>query len=266
MKQKSRLLQGIGIRRLISTSYGKKLSFYPILRNCCIKGCFCFITNNFYLRINLLRAYFSYEFKLFLTIINPNTMKKSIFYFVLGVLTVSTIAFVSKEKAPVKENNFASSFSQLLTHAKAYTLEVAEAMPEEHYTFKSSDSVRSFGEQMAHIGMSNSFILNAFIKGEKMDFNPAAAKKMEKELGASKAEVIKLLNSSFDDVIATLNGMDAEGLESTFVFFFDPSNPEFTKEQGFGFIRDHITHHRAQAIVSLRMKVPNKKAPGYRAF
>ncbi len=237
--------------------------FYGIV---VLKVAFINRTNKFYLRIYLLRAYFSYEFKLFLTIINPNTMKKSIFYFVLGVLTVSTIAFVNKEKAPVKESDFASSFSQLLTHAKAYTLEVAEAMPEEHYTFKSSDSVRSFGEQMAHIGMSNTFILNTFIKGEKMDYNPFSAKKMEQELGASKAEVIKLLNSSFDDIIATLDGMDAESLESTFVFFFDPSNPEFTKEQGFGFIRDHITHHRAQAIVSLRMKVPNKKAPGYRAF
>ena len=192
-------------------------------------------------------------------------MKKSIFYFVLGVLTVSTIAFVSKEKAPVKESNFASSFSEVLTHAKQYTLEVAEAMPAEDYTFRSSDSVRSFGEQMAHIGMSNTFILNTFIKGEKMDFNPAATKKMEKELGASKTEVIKLLNSSFDEVIATLNGMDAESLERKFVFFFDPTNPEFTKEQGFSFLRDHITHHRGQAIVSLRIKVPNKNAPIYSA-
>ena len=109
-------------------------------------------------------------------------------------------------------------------------------------------------------------ILNTFIKGETMDFDPAASEKMEKELGASKAEVIKLLNSSFDSIIATLNSMDDESLAETFVFFFDPSNPEFTKEQGFGFIRDHITHHRGQAIVSLRMIVPNKKAPVYRAF
>jgi len=191
-------------------------------------------------------------------------MKKSFFYFILGLLIVSTIAFVKIDNTTSANSDFADSFSKVLLHAKEYTLEVAEAMPEDGYTFRPTDSVRSFGEQMAHIGMSSKFILNTFIKGEKTDFDPAASEKLEKELGMSKTEVVKLLNEAFDDVIEKLKSMNNESLDNTFVLFFDPSNPEFTKKQGFLFIRDHITHHRGQAIVSLRMK--GEKAPSYRAF
>lgn len=191
-------------------------------------------------------------------------MKKSFFYFILGLLIVSTIAFVKIDNTTSANSDFADSFSKVLLHAKEYTLEVAEAMPEDGYTFRPTDSVRSFGEQMAHIGMSSKFILNTFIKGEKTDFDPAASEKLEKELGMSKTEVVKLLNEAFDNVIEMLKSMDNESLDSTFVLFLDPSNPEFTKKQAFLFIRDHVTHHRGQAIVSLRMK--GEKAPSYRAF
>ncbi|MCH7783804.1 MAG: DinB family protein [Bacteroidetes bacterium] len=191
-------------------------------------------------------------------------MKKSFFYFILGLLIVSTIAFVKIDNTTSANSDFADSFSKILLHAKEYTLEVAEAMPEDGYTFRPTDSVRSFGEQMAHIGMSSKFILNTFIKDEKTDFDPAASEKLEKELGMSKTEVVKLLNEAFDNVIEMLKSMDNESLDSTFVLFLDPSNPEFTKKQAFLFIRDHVTHHRGQAIVSLRMK--GEKAPSYRAF
>jgi len=191
-------------------------------------------------------------------------MKKSFFYFILGLLIVSTIAFVKIDNTTSANSDFADSFSKVLLHAKEYTLEVAEAMPEDGYTFRPTDSVRSFGEQMAHIGMSSKFILNTFIKDEKTDFDPAASEKLEKELGMSKTEVVKLLNEAFDNVIEMLKSMDNESLDSTFVLFLDPSNPEFTKKQAFLFIRDHVTHHRGQAIVSLRMK--GEKAPSYRAF
>jgi len=47
--------------------------------------------------------------------------------------------------------------------------------------------------------------------------------------------------------------MDDEALQSKFIFFFSPEKPKFSKQDGFIFIRDHITRHRAKAIVYLRM-------------
>ena len=77
-------------------------------------------------------------------------------------------------------------------------------MPAEKYTFKPTDSVRSFGEQMAHIGMSTQFILGVFIKGEELKFDPAETAKMEKQIGASKEECIETMEAAFDEVISTL--------------------------------------------------------------
>jgi uncharacterized damage-inducible protein DinB len=162
------------------------------------------------------------------------------------------------------DKGFKSSFSETLKNAKAYTLEAAEKIPAEDYTFKPHDSVRSFGEQMAHIGMSSKLMSTMFITGEKVDFDPAEGAKMEKMAGASKEECVKMINASFDDIIATIDGMSDEDLQATFVFGFAPNKPELTKEQGFIFIRDHITHHRGQAIPYLRIK--GHDAPQYRPF
>lgn len=189
-------------------------------------------------------------------------MKKSINYLVLLIVAIAITAFVKVEDQP--KEKFNETFVQVLEHAKEYTLEVAKEMPAEKYAYRPTDSVRSFGEQMAHIGMSTKFILKVFVKGEELKFDPAETAKMEKQIGASKEGCIKTIEAAFDEVIMTLKGMDDEDLQSTFIFFFSPEKPEFSKEDGFIFIRDHITHHRAQAIVYLRM---NKEVPpGYRAF
>jgi len=58
--------------------------------------------------------------------------------------------------------------------------------------------------------------------------------------------------------------MDDKALEETFIFMFSSEKPEFTKEEGFAFLRDHGTHHRGQAFIYLRMQ--GKKTPGYIAF
>lgn len=188
-------------------------------------------------------------------------MKKTI-YFSLIFLAAISLAFVKFDRPDAADFN--KSFAETLKNAKAYTLEVAEKMPAEDYTFRPHDSVRTFGEQLAHIGMSTQFLHSMFIKGEQMEFDPAEAAKMEKEVGASKEAVIQHINQSFDDAIATLEAMSSDDLAKTFVVPFIPGEPELTKEQGYLFIRDHITHHRAQAVTYLRIQghVP----PQYRPF
>ncbi len=190
-------------------------------------------------------------------------MKKPILFTLIAFVIYSTNTFAStntfKEKSTAT-SDFKSSFLKVLENSRAYTIEVAEAMPAEDYTFKATDSVRTFGEQMAHIGMSSQFILIKLLKGEevlKSDFT-------EQEIGASKEKTIALINKSYDMLITSLKEMDNEELQEKFVLFFDPTLPEYTKLEGFVFLRDHITHHRGQAIVYLRMK--GHKAPQFRAF
>ncbi len=194
-------------------------------------------------------------------------MKKSIYYFMLGALVLSTIAFVKVDNTSKVDT--AESYITALNGVKAYTLEIAEAMPADKYTFRPHDSIRSFGEQMAHIGMSSKFLLGMFIKGEPMPTDPevfANIGKMEKEMGMSKKDCIKAVTESFDAIIATYESMDGESKKATFTVPFDPSpeKPKFSKEKGFQFISEHIAHHRGQALVSLRMQ--GIKAPRYRLY
>jgi len=189
-------------------------------------------------------------------------MKKSIFYFLLGAFVVSTIAFVD-----VKNSNAETeAYVVLLNGAKDYTLELMEAMPADKYTFKPHDSIRSFGEQMAHIGMSTKFLTNMFIKGAPMPTPEDFAKfgKLEKEMATSKEAVTKAVTEGFDEMIATYKSMNTETMKEKFTVFFDPKQPKFSKEKGFKFINDHMIHHRGQALVALRMQ--GIKAPDYRLY
>ena len=212
-----------------------------------------------YQSINLILPIFNHNFKFKL-------MKKSVFYFILGVLVVSTIAFVKVDKTS-SETSDAASYIAVLNGVKAYTIEIAEAMPADKYTFRPTDSVRSFGEQMAHIGMSSKFLLGVFINGEPMPTDPevfANIGKMEKEMGTSKEACIKAVTEAFDTVIATYESMNVESKKEMFTIPFDPNQPKFSKEKGFQFISEHIAHHRGQALVSLRMQ--GIKAPAYRLY
>ena len=192
--------------------------------------------------------------------------EKLFIFLTLTALLVISVAFMKPEKNTTDTEALAS-YTALINGVKAYTLEIAEAMPAEKYTFRPHDSVRSFGEQMAHIGLSSKFLMGLFIKGEPMPTDPevfANIGKMEKEMGSSKEACIEIVTKAFDYIIATHNEMDAESLQETFVIPFDPNQPKFSKEKGFQFIYDHIAHHRGQALVSLRMQ--GIKAPPYRLY
>ena len=102
-------------------------------------------------------------------------MQKSTYLLLALVMVLSSWAFISIEHNDHRDHpeaSFNTKFAQTLQHAKEYTIEVAEAMPEEHFSFRPHDSIRSFGEQLAHIGMSTQFLHSMFIKGEEIQFDP----------------------------------------------------------------------------------------------
>ena len=193
-------------------------------------------------------------------------MKKITFYALIAIVAISTVAFVNTNYTTEETKTNADEFLELLAGAKSYTIELAELMPADKYNERPHDSVRSFGEQMAHIGMSSKFLLDIFVKGGPMptpeDF--AASAKMEKEMGSDKEACLKTINATFQAIEDTYKGMDEAALNEMFTVPFDPSQPKFPKSKAFDFINDHIIHHRGQALVSLRMQ--GIKAPAYRLY
>lgn len=104
------------------------------------------------------------------------------------------------------QNPVSDSLRSSWNGAKRNITESAEQMPEEHYGFKPVDSVRTFGQILAHVaGASYEFCASA--KGEK---SPFAEDYFEKN-ATTKTAIVKATN----DAIAYCDGAFAALTDST---------------------------------------------------
>lgn len=146
---------------------------------------------------------------------------------------------------------FIQSHIEKLENAKAYTLKVAELMPEKDYSFKADAAEMSFGEQLIHIASNLAWLSSSYIV--KAD-NPI----LKKDAATlSKKEVIAEVTMAYDFAISSIKKMPINELSTMVEFFAGPKN----KLQIINLIEDHQTHHRAQLLVYLRLK--GVKPPGY---
>ncbi|MDP9114390.1 MAG: DinB family protein [Acidobacteriota bacterium] len=132
----------------------------------------------------------------------------------------------------------------LLAHLKtsrAFTLKVAEQMPEATYDFKLTPPQMSFAGQLVHLSQALDEYLSAF-KGEK------AARR--KPASMNKKDVIAFLGQSFDGAIATVAKLTAADLAKTYT----GDSGKMTGLEVVMAMFDHTTHHRASAEMYLRAK------------
>jgi uncharacterized damage-inducible protein DinB len=133
--------------------------------------------------------------------------------------------------------------------SKQFTLDVAKAMPAEFYDSKPNPGEMTFGEQMIHIAGGNVFRFHQ-ITGlpAPFAFDPAHLPPTNKE------SAVKLLEQSFDYVIAVLPQITAEQLKRTWHIpsWKGRNNPDGREMILNMFV--HTAHHRAQCEVYLRTK------------
>jgi uncharacterized damage-inducible protein DinB len=114
--------------------------------------------------------------------------------------------------------------------SKNYMLAVAEAMPENLYNFKPTNEVYAFNELINHIAYGIQWWEANYIKLKETKWDPPSAK-------ANRKESLKYLQQCFEALQETLNNVKL--------------NDEIVK--GFYSIFDHISHHRGQATIHLRL-------------
>ncbi len=141
-------------------------------------------------------------------------------------------------------SHFAEKFTPVWQRAEGYLLAVAAAMPEEEYDFKPTPEVFSFGEQMMHLVGNLFWLNNTFILNEKNPSHDISA------TGKSKAEILNQLKEAFSYITQTVKNFPDSQLEDPIEF----NGEHINKEYIFYLMRDHLTHHRAQAIMYLRLK------------
>jgi uncharacterized damage-inducible protein DinB len=140
--------------------------------------------------------------------------------------------------------------------SKQFTIDVANAMPAEFYNFKPNPDEMTFGEQIVHIATANAFRFNQ-ITGIQTPF----AIDLSKNPPTDKPSATKMLEQSFDYVIAVLPQITPEQLKRTWHI---PSWKGHTDPDGRAMIVNmfvHTAHHRAQCEVYMRVK--GIKPPDY---
>ena len=146
--------------------------------------------------------------------------------------------------------SIAESVSGTLQFAEGNFLGVAEAMPEDKYSYIPAggnfDGVRSFGEQVKHVACAQFAFFNEF-EGKKP---PDDCEKGGHDPAKTKAELIKYLKDSFDysnRVLATLTANNA--LDRV-----EGAMPDRTPKLGISVIAVwHITDHYGQLVAYLRL-------------
>jgi uncharacterized damage-inducible protein DinB len=152
------------------------------------------------------------------------------------------------------QSYFHDEYPGVWKRATNYTMEVAEAMPPEKYNFRPTEESMTFQEQLMHLVQNLSFLSNR-ITGKRVDF--FEGKKPET---LTKQEANTVLREAFQYVSQLMEQVDEQTLQAHTAF----GGEEISKENLFYLMRDHITHHRAQAILYLRLN--GVKAPLYRGW
>lgn len=118
-----------------------------------------------------------------------------------------------------------------LETSRAYTLAVAESMPEGSYKVKPEGGGWNFMELMHHIAYGIEWWTEYYIKGNEISWEQPALK-------PNKKDIITYLNNSY-------NLLKSE---------VEKQNPTDGVIKGFNATLDHTTHHRGQAVVYLRCR------------
>lgn len=138
------------------------------------------------------------------------------------------------------QENVKTVFLEKWENSKNYLVEMAEAMPEEHYSFKPTERQKTFMEQLAHIKGNIDWLTNSYFNGAKIDASTAKTKQ----------EIIQELKNSFDNCYKTIKDSDPSTYNNVVKFFAGDK----TKLQLLNLLQDHVTHHRGQLIVYLNLK------------
>lgn len=142
------------------------------------------------------------------------------------------------------------TFVEKWDNSKNYLVQVANAMPDEHYDFKPTKQEMSFKEQLFHILDNMDWLSTTYFSTEKH------AKKDRSKI-TTKAEIVAEIELAFNNAKDKVQKNSTADLSQKADFFAGPKS----KLQILNLMQDHVTHHRGQILVYLNLK--EVKPPRY---
>jgi len=166
-----------------------------------------------------------------------------------AVLVAMGVGAAAQQTSAPPANPLSSGAKRSYDIIKGYIIKSAAKMPEEHYAFKPTPEVRSFGELLGHIADSN-FTICAMVVGEKPPmggFQPETSLEKSKK---TKAELTKAVADSFAYCDKVHAGMtDAAGAATTKTFVGEMSKLSFLE-----FNTHHDFEHYGNIVTYMRLK------------
>lgn len=146
-----------------------------------------------------------------------------------------------------QQDIFIEDFLERLENSRNYLMIVAEMMPEDKFDFRATEESLTFAENLLHIGYALDWHSQSLLGGRasrvwKTDTAFKVANK-------TKEEMIATIDHTFDEAINLIEQFEMSQLNDELDYF----GLNRSKRQIFLLLADHITHHRGQMLVYLRL-------------
>ncbi|GLR17289.1 hypothetical protein GCM10007940_19040 [Portibacter lacus] len=151
------------------------------------------------------------------------------------------------------QSDYKSNFLKKWDNAAAYTIECAEAMPEDKYDYKPTPESRTFKGQLLHMVSNMMWLSTEYLEGVAYHENL-------KEIDPSKDQMLTILRETFKLSRQAVEDLPDHKMRDVVNFFAGPMEIQ----QIMMLMTDHMTHHRGQILVYMRMN--DVKAPKYRGW
>jgi uncharacterized damage-inducible protein DinB len=173
----------------------------------------------------------------------------------LSLFAQSSNSAPARESAPTPANPISASQAKMYTFLSGVVIAAAEKMPEENYSFRPTDSVRTFGQLVGHLADAQYYFCST-ASGESKPSDSVEKSK------TSKADLVSALKEAVAYCGKTYAAMtDAKGSEMTKMM-----NSDFAKLAVLATNTAHDYEHYGNMVTYMRIKgiVPptSEKSPG----
>ena len=160
------------------------------------------------------------------------------------ILTAAALPIAAQEAQSKSVAGIREAFLSQLKDVEGKVVGLAEATPQEKYSWRPGEGVRSVSEVFVHIGGANYFFLSMLGVKPPAGLDP----KMEKTL-TDKAKVVEMVKASFAHVREAVSKMsDADMTKETKMF-----GRATTYEAVLFFMANHMHEHLGQSIAYARI-------------
>ena len=184
-------------------------------------------------------------------------MKSPLFLIAFCCMTITGSIFLNASfaQATINAEDLKAQMLKDWQRAKDYTISYLEIVPADKYSYKATDSTRSFAQQMLHLAQGN-INLSASGTGQQRLYQNVS---LEKSQGAqTRDSVLYYVKASYDYVIDGITKLDASKLSEK----IGSGNSAMMRMVWINKAFEHQTHHRGQTTIYIRLmglRPPNER-------